>query len=249
MSDDPPTCLARPLAQALVPGREVRAVGSQAASVLHLDDVTSPYDRRARAYDRVVGSRPYNRLLWGTQPDDYRAFAAEGVASAAGPLLEVPCGTAAFTEAAYRATSRECLLVDRSMAMLEVASRRLCGAEGRLPEHIALLQGDLFDLPLQEAHFDSIVLSGALHLFDDLTTVAGALAPLLRSGGQFLASGLTAETTIGTRYLRLLHRAGEVAHPRTEAELRKAVETTDVAISSWRLVGSMVFASWSPRRQ
>lgn len=30
----------------------------------------SVYDRRAAAYDAMVGSRLYNRLAWGTDPDD-----------------------------------------------------------------------------------------------------------------------------------------------------------------------------------
>lgn len=52
----------------------------------------------------------------------------------------------------------------------------------------------------------------------NLPSVSGALAPLLRPGGRFLASGPVAATTIGSRYLDILHRAAEVAPPRTETK-------------------------------
>ncbi len=40
------------------------------------------YDRRAAAFDAMVGSPLYNRIAWGTSPDAYRTFAAQAVASA-----------------------------------------------------------------------------------------------------------------------------------------------------------------------
>lgn len=95
---------------------------SPAISTALPDDVGAPYDRRAAAYDRLVANRLYNRLVWGTSPTAYRAFAAEAAADSEGPLLEVGCGTAAFTAGAYAATERYVQLVDRSRGMLERAA-------------------------------------------------------------------------------------------------------------------------------
>ena len=39
------------------------------------------YDRRAAAYDSVVSTWLYNRVMWGTSPLDYVAFAREAIVS------------------------------------------------------------------------------------------------------------------------------------------------------------------------
>lgn len=59
------------------------------------------YDSRAAAYDRVVGSALYNRLLWGASPERYRASARRAVAAGSGPLLDPGAGSAVFTAGAY----------------------------------------------------------------------------------------------------------------------------------------------------
>ena len=237
---------AGPLARAVRPDTAaVRRLESGVASLLEPGDVGAPYDRRARTYDRLVTSGTYNRFAWATSPADYRAFASEGIGSDDGPLLDVPCGTASFTAEGYRSCSRDCGLVDRSVAMLEIAAERL-GSAGHQPERLDLVQADLFALPFREAHFSSILLNGALHLFEDLPQVLGGLNPLLRPGGSCYASGLVAARPIGSLYLKGLHRAGEVAKPRSEDELRATLEQATGARLAWRRVGCMVFVSWSP---
>lgn len=136
-------------------------------------------------------------------------------------------------------------MVDRSVAMLEIAAERL-GSGGNQPEHLELVQADLFELPFREAHFSSILLNGALHLFEDLPRVLSGLNPLLRPGGSFYASALVAARPIGSLYLKGLHRAGEVAEPRSEGVLRATLEEATAARLEWRRVGCMVFVSWSP---
>ena len=178
------------------------------STALPADDLGAPYDRRAAAYDWLVGNRLYNRLLWGTSPDAYRAFAAKAAADAQGPLLEVACGTAAFTAGAYAAAKREVTLVDRSRAMLERAAARI----GEAPQ-VALLQADLFALPFAPHTFDTVLAMGLLHLLEDLPAAAAALAAQAR--GRVFVTSLVAETRVGARYLRMLHRAGEVVEPRT----------------------------------
>ncbi len=55
------------------------------------------YDRWPGLYDRMIPNRVYSRLAWGTDPDDYVAFAREAVADAGGPMLDLAGGTAVFT--------------------------------------------------------------------------------------------------------------------------------------------------------
>jgi hypothetical protein len=36
----------------------------------------APYDKKARMYEFLVGTWSYNKIAWGTRPQDYRDFAA-----------------------------------------------------------------------------------------------------------------------------------------------------------------------------
>lgn len=192
---------------------------------------TDTYDRRAALYERVVGNRAYNRLLWGTSPATYRAFAADAVASADGPLLEVACGTAQFTADAYARTSREVVLLDRSAAMLDRARERASG------DRVAFVQGELAALP--DRRFTTVLSMGLLHLLEDLD---GGVRQLAATGDELWVTSLVAETGIGRRYLRQLHRAGEVAAVRSAAEVTAALTAVLGAEPQVRVEGCMLFA-------
>ena len=58
-----------------------------------------------------------------------------------------------------------------------------------------------------------------LHLFDDVAGILSALTKVARPAGLVFLTSLVAETRIGKGYLSLLHRAGEVAAPRTRDQL------------------------------
>lgn len=79
-------------------------------SALADEEPETAFDRHVALYDRLVG----NRLLWGTSPYAFAAFAAAAVQDGEGPLLDVACGSAVLTAATYQATTRELVLVDRS---------------------------------------------------------------------------------------------------------------------------------------
>lgn len=230
--------------QALLPTRTaVSRIDDGIVSVLSAGEQGAPYDRRAATYDRLVRSRAYNGLLWSTRPADYSAFAEQAVKGAEGPLLEVGCGSAAFTAYAYRNTTRPCLLVDRSVAMLQRAASRLVDHRGALPENLALVQADLDELPFQPVQFDTVLFMGGLHLLQDPGATVQRLSEQCAPGCLLFMSGLVAETAVGRRYLRLLHRAGEVAPPRGEHELRDLVEAgLGRPVDGWRRRGSMVYA-------
>lgn len=203
---------------------ELREARPDIVSVLPPDVDGAPYDSRAAAYDRIVGSALYNRLLWGGSPERYRAFARRAVASGDGPLLDAGAGSGVFTAEAYADTDRPLLLVDRSLGMLEAARDRIAElAGGTLPSSIALLQADANDLPLQDGSIDTVLSMGMLHLFDGVAAHVNELGRVLAPGGRLFAMALVAEQWPGRAYLHLLHRAGEVAAPRTFNEMRRAV--------------------------
>lgn len=198
-----------------------------------LDDAGSPYDRRAAVYDRLVRSRTYNRLLWGASPSDYEDFAAAAIAEDDGPLLDVGAGSAAATAHLHAASQRPTVLADTSVAMLERAGDRI----GEGAPHVRLLQADALDLPL-DGGFTTVLCMGLLHLFDEPRALLDALLAQAAPGGAVHLTALVAETAVGRRYLGVLHRAGEVAAPRTAEELSEALGGIALDVR-----GSMAYAS------
>ena len=194
--------------------------------------------------DRVVGSALYNRLLWGSSPRTYSAFADRAVRAGRGPLLDAGCGSLVFTAQAYARPNRPVVLMDESVGMLHAARARLRRTGGRVPDEAALLQGDVRDLPFRPACFSTVLSMGMLHLFDDVATLARGLVKTTEPGGQLFLSGLVEETWIGRRYLSLLHRAGEMTEPRTADQLLKelhAITANPAAAISIEIEGSMAF--------
>lgn len=204
----------------------------------HAPDVGARYDGRAAFYDRLVSSRVYNRLAWSTSPLDYERFAAKAVASSTGPLLDVAAGTATATAAAYRASTRPIVLADRSKDMLVRAARRVARG-GRVRDGVRFVHADAFDLPFEPGGFDTVVCFGFLHMVEDAAGLLDRLRAQLRPGGTLFCSSLVAATPVGRRYLSLLHRAGEVAAPRTADEL------ADLCGAPVLRRGSMAYVEWT----
>lgn len=197
-------------------------------------DPGARYDGRAAGYDWLIGLGLYNRLAWSTSPRDYAAFAQQAVDSGTGPLLDVAAGTAAATAQAYRSSTRPTIVSDRSRDMLARAAQRLADGD-RVRPGIRFVQADAFDLPFAPGSFDTVVCLGFLHLVEDPAGLLAHLRAQLRPGGRLFCSSLVAATPRGTRYLNLLHRAGEVAPPRTADELASITGQT------WRRRGSMTY--------
>ena len=205
-----------------------------------LDDTGAPYDRKAAGYDRLVRSRTYNRLVWATSPDDYTQFAAAAIAEDDGSLLDVGAGSAAATAELHAESGRPTVLADRSIAMLERAAERIAACANDPtddPDRIRMVQADALDLPL-DGGFTTVLCMGLVHILDDPRALLDALLAQAAPGGVVHLSSLVAETGVGSRYLRVLHRAGEVAPPRTAAELSEMLGGIALDVR-----GSMAYAS------
>lgn len=187
-------------------------------------DAGAPYDRKAATYDWLVRRRLYNRLLWATDPRDYEAFATDALAWGDGPVLDVAVGSAASTAVPHARSGRETVLLDRSSAMLERARDRIAAAiDPAAPPPIRFIQADALTIPLPPHGFETVLCMGFVHLLDDPRALLDGLRAQARPGGRIHVTSLVAERPIGRRYLNGLHRAGEVATPRTAAELERAL--------------------------
>jgi ubiquinone/menaquinone biosynthesis C-methylase UbiE len=228
----------------LLEGVNVRPAAEGIWSVLPSDRLPARYDRRAAAYDVIVGSRLYNHVLWGSSPSTYTAFVERAVCSSAGPLLDAGCGSLVFTAEVYSRADRPLVLVDRSLGMLQAGRARLARSLGDGSGEVTFLQADIECLPFRSQVFSTVVSMGMLHLFDDTHEMVQALARVAEPSAQMYLTSLVAETPIGKSYLRLLYKAGEVAAPRTGAQLLgelQSVESIFVPPRAIETEGSMAF--------
>lgn len=228
----------------LLDGRTLREVEPGIFSVLPSSAKGQKYDRRAEAYDHLIGNRWYNRIFWGTSPQQYRAFARDAVDSAgSGWVLDAGCGTLVFTASAYAAASHTPVIaLDQSLGMLRRARERLGEEMNAEPGHVVFLQADLRDLPFRPGGVSTVLSMGMLHLFDDLQPILSNLLQSLRPGGRLYLSSLVEGERFGDHYLRVLSRMGEVAALRTAAELETVVRQNVHGRLRFSRTGNMAYA-------
>jgi SAM-dependent methyltransferase len=237
------------LIDALAQHASVRRVEDDIWTVMSHDTPSTPYDGRAQLYDRLIGSRIYNRVAWGADPAAYEAFAQSAVEYGIGTLLDAGCGTLVSTARVHARSERPTILVDLSIDMLRAARARLLSVTRRIPDSLVLLQADMRDLPFRDGAFGAVLCPGMLHLFDDLEAITRELSRVSDRNARIFASSLVAERWIGRRYLSLLHRAGEVAQPRRGAELLMRLNGNASGLAApveGNRVGSMVFVIGRP---
>ncbi|HKC64080.1 MAG TPA: class I SAM-dependent methyltransferase [Pyrinomonadaceae bacterium] len=201
------------------------------------------YDRRAAAYDLVVGTRLYNRLMWGTSPSDYVMFARRAIESQTDGLhLDAGCGSLLFTARAYVESRRQIIAFDQSLEMLRRARKRLLKLSGSAPSNIFLLQADLSDLPFRPQSFSTILCLNVLHQFAEAAKLMLNLKNLLQEGGHiYLTSLVTNNRTVGDSFLNVLYRTGEFVRPRSSEELEKLSGESLNQRPSYRTKGNIAF--------
>src|SRR4030095_15065280 len=148
---------AEQLKEVLTEGCAIRLIEDHIYSALPEASSRHFYDRRATAYDSVVGTRLYNRIMWGTSPLDYVAFAREAIMSNPSErMLDAGCGSLLFTAQLYIGSNRLIIAFDQSLGMLRRARARLIELSGSVPAHIFLLQADLSTLVFRPKQFRTI---------------------------------------------------------------------------------------------
>ena len=223
--------------------RTLRLIEDGIYSVLEDASHNHLYDRRAAAYDLIVSTRLYNRLMWGTSPSDYVMFARSAIESQADGLhLDAGCGSLLFTARDYVESRRQVIAFDQSLEMLRRARRRLVKLSGSTLAHIVLLQADLNDLPFRPQSFSTILCLNVLHQFASATELINNLNTLLAGGGHlYLTSLITNNRVMGDSYLKALYKAGEFVRPRSSEELEKLLDESLNRRPSYRTKGNMAF--------
>lgn len=210
------------------------------------DKIQNAYESSKNIYDDVLTqgnffSRLYIKLFWSGTDDN--VIAREVLSyipdDFSGRLLDVPVGTAVFTQhkwASLKNAQITCL--DYSTDMLAQAKERLAGQP-----HIQCMQGDVGDLPMDDASFDIVISMNGFHAFPDKAKAFRETWRVLKPGGDFIACFYIQGKSKRTDWLvkNILATKGWFTPPfQTEEELRailqKMYKTIDLHID-----GSMVY--------
>lgn len=201
------------------------------------------YDRMRPLYDRVMGNRLYNSLMWGYRITDFASFCQEALAASSdGWVLDAGCGSLIFTARTYaHDTRRPVILLDQSIEMLQAAKSRLLRLCGEIPSNVVFLHGDALNLPFHAGSFRTVICMNLLHV---LPKVREAVLGLQKAGtdeGALFFTTLVADRKFGDRYMRLLSGKGLIV-PRTSHDIVRVFHDLNISIR-YRVTGNMMFIS------
>lgn len=210
------------------------------------DKIQNAYESSKDIYDDVLTrgnffSRMYIKLFWSGTDDNVIAqkVLAYIPDDFSGEILDVPVGTAVFTEhkwASLKNAHITCL--DYSRDMLEQAEKRL----GSYPQ-VRCTQGDVGKLPMADASYDIVLSMNGFHAFPDKQKAFSETWRVLKPGGDFIACFYIKGKPKRTDWLvkNILAKKGWFTPPfQTEEELRACLQKLYKEIDL-HVDGSMVY--------
>ncbi len=154
------------------------------------DRISSAYHSSKDIYDEVLTqgtflSKAYIQFFWsGTDDNEIaRKILSYIPNDFKGDILDVPVGTAVFTEKKWKSLSGSNITcLDYSIDMLEQAKGRLGGCE-----NVSFIQGDVGNLPFSNKTFDVVLSMNGFHAFPDKKKAFLETRRVLKKGGSFIA--------------------------------------------------------------
>ena len=154
------------------------------------DKIQNAYHDSKNIYDGVLTQgnilgKLYIKLVWSVTDDNEiaRKVLSYIPNDFEGELLDVPVGTAVFTEAKWGA------LANAKITCLDYSEDMLAQAQARLAEcqHISFIQGDVGNLPMENETYDIVVSMNGFHAFPDKERAFRETWRVLKTGGTFVA--------------------------------------------------------------
>lgn len=194
------------------------------------DKIQDAYESSKNIYDGVLTqgnffSRMYIKLFWsGTDDNEIaRKLLSYIPDDFSGKLLDVPVGTAVFTQRKWSSLKNAHITcLDYSTDMLEQAKRRLDGKA-----HINFIQGDVGNLQMDDESFDIVLSMNGFHAFPDKQKAFRETCRVLKSGGDFIACFYIRGKSKRTDWLvkNILAKKGWFTPPfQTEEELKNTLQ-------------------------
>lgn len=194
------------------------------------DKIQDAYESSKNIYDGVLTqgnffSRMYIKLFWsGTDDNEIARKVLSYIPDDfSGKLLDVPVGTAVFTQRKWSSLKNAHITcLDYSTDMLEQAKRRLDGQA-----HINFIQGDVGNLQMDDESFDIVLSMNGFHAFPDKQKAFRETCRVLKSGGDFIACFYIRGKSKKTDWLvkNILAKKGWFTPPfQTEEELKNTLQ-------------------------
>lgn len=188
--------------------------------------IQAAYKSSKNIYDDVLTqgnlfSRLYIRIFWsGTDDNEIARRILQYIPDDfSGKLLDVPVGTAVFTESKWAA------LKNSRITCLDYSEDMLSQAKDRLGQynHIDFVQGDVGNLPMLDETYDTVLSMNGFHAFPDKSKAFSETYRVLKKGGEFIACFyIKGKSKITDRLVKnILSKKGWFTPPfQTEDELR-----------------------------
>ena len=194
------------------------------------DKIQDAYESSKNIYNGVLTqgnffSRMYIKLFWsGTDDNEIARKVLSYIPDDfSGKLLDVPVGTAVFTQRKWSILKNAHITcLDYSTDMLEQAKRRLDGQA-----HINFIQGDVGNLQMDDESFDIVLSMNGFHAFPDKQKAFSETCRVLKSGGDFIACFYIRGKSKRTDWLvkNILAKKGWFTPPfQTEEELKNTLQ-------------------------
>lgn len=194
------------------------------------DKIQDAYESSKNIYDGVLTqgnffSRMYIKLFWsGTDDNEIARKVLSYIPDDfSGKLLDVPVGTAVFTQRKWSSLKNAHITcLDYSTDMLEQTKRRLDGQA-----HINFIQGDVGNLQMDDESFDIVLSMNGFHAFPDKQKAFRETCRVLKSGGDFIACFYIRGKSKKTDWLvkNILAKKGWFTPPfQTEEELKNTLQ-------------------------
>jgi SAM-dependent methyltransferase len=191
----------------------IRTVESSIYSVFPDDESGSEYDTPfGFLYDRIACNPVYNRLVWGYSVEIFSRIGGQALRSSqAGYVLDIGCGSLAFTAKMYsQYTERPVVLMDRSIKMLRMAKAKLIKRNGHIPENITFLHADALQLPFKANTFTTIISENLLHCLTDTGILLKQLKNIMSETGKMYFTTLVRANRIADTYINALANSGKL---------------------------------------
>ncbi len=154
------------------------------------DKIKEAYQASKNIYDDVLTqgnffSRLYVKIFWsGTDDNEIARKVLSYIPDDfSGTILDVPVGTAVFTERKWKSLSAARITcLDYSGDMIGQARKRL----GEMA-HISCVQGDVGRLPMADTSFDMVLSMNGFHAFPDKEKAFRETWRVLKPGGKLIA--------------------------------------------------------------
>ena len=154
------------------------------------DKIKEAYQASKDIYDDVLTqgnffSRLYIKVFWSGTDDNEIAHKVLSYIpdDFDGAILDVPVGTAVFTEKKWKSLSKaQITCLDYSEDMIEQAKKRL-----QKEINISCIQGDVGNLPMDDNSFDIVLSMNGFHAFPDKKKAFQETWRVLKPGGKFIA--------------------------------------------------------------